>query len=173
MPGIQIGTSRPPEDSPAFDELYRMSAGRNRVRRWTGRPCDQLPGGMQFLQLDRGDQRRYEQAGCSFLGSQPARRSLVVGGSMVGSAPQTTWIDTWCCQPDQVVPVFEQWVQSDEYERKGNLGLIFAGALIVGVGLLFMYRKQLGATMGGERTQRVSWAANPDLWDEDDWEDEE
>lgn len=154
--------NRPPENSPAYRELYRIAGGRyGGVRRWSGEDCQQIPDGMKFWQLDRGDRQRYEQAGCEYLGAQSARRSLVVGGSGAGSMPTTVFTDAWCCQPNQVVPVFEQWVASSEYQKNKNLGLYFAGAMILGIGYLMLNYKKFGGKMSGKRTQRVSWAANP------------
>ena len=162
MPGITIGTSGPPRSSPAYNELDRRAgSGTGALRRWSGRACDLLPGGMLFWQMGAGDRGRYEQAGCSPLGAQASRQSLVVGGALVGQAVGTTFSEAWCCQPQQVVDVFEQWVASPEYQKNRMYGLCFAGALVLGVGYLLLNRKKLGLKMGGESTQRIGWSANP------------
>jgi len=170
MPEITFGQSRAPESSPAANELNRRSSGRSGgYRRWSGRSCDLVPEGMIFWQMDRGDRQRYEQAGCTYMGAQSARRTLTVGGPRAGSPIGSVWTDAWCCQPQQVLPVFEEWVASDEYKRRRYYGLAFAGLLIFGTAYLILNRKKLGVTMGGEQHSQVSFAGNP-YDDEDEYE---
>lgn len=162
MTTIQIGATRPPQNSPAYKELTRSSGyGSRRVSRWTGRPCQLVPEGRVFFQLGSGDRERYTQAGCTYMGAQPVRHSLMVGGSQ-GMSIGSTWTDAWCCQQPQVVQVFEQYVASPEYRRNKMIGLAFAGAMIFGVAYLFLNRKKFGAKMGAKDRQEISWAANPD-----------
>jgi hypothetical protein len=173
MPDNNFSQSHAPESSPAARELNRRSSNRSGgYQRWSGRPCDLVPDGMLFYQMDRGDRQRYEQAGCTYMGAQSARRTLTVGGSQAGSPIRSVFTDTWCCQPQQVLPVFEEWVASDEYKRRRYYGLAFAGLLIFGTAYLILNRKKLGVQMSGERHSQVSFAANP-YDDEEDYDMEE
>lgn len=176
MPEFTFGSApgHPSESEPSYRMLTDYgSAGRGQISRWTGRPCNLVPGGQRFFQRDNADRALYEQAGCTYMGGQTATHSLIFDEeSPFGVRGSTTSTDAWCCQPHQVIDVFNAYVQSPEYERKQRWGLIVVGAMILGSAYFIInYKKFGGEWSDAKRTQALSWGGNP--YDEDDWDTEE
>lgn len=129
-------------ESFAYRELYRTGGtGRGAFRRATGRPCPETEGGERFAQMDWMDAELYTRAGCVDLGTQAVRAGVEWSEPdqerPFGARAIRDYTDVWCCNPEQVEQVFQQWTESDQYQsRRRTIGVIIVGGVLAALALV-------------------------------------
>jgi hypothetical protein len=133
----------------AHRELYGRHGGRGAVRRALQNPCSEIEGGKRFAQMDWMDADLYRRAGCVDLGTQAVRAGVEwgEGAGPIGARMVRDYTDVWCCNPESVEQVFQEWTESDQYQsRRRTIGVIIVAGVLGALALvIWNYKKRVQA----------------------------